>query len=129
MMEKSLFDNKSHKDAWTELMRLSDESDVPIPCTNHPEAFHPAKGKSLAEARSLCNECPIKSACAEYGILYEEDGVYGGLAAGKRRQIRRLRGLKPLATQYVAEPDQGAVDTLLGTDLAHAGEFTNLFEG
>ena len=124
-----MFDNKDHRQAWDELMELSDQSSIPIPCTNFPDAFHPEVGKSHEEARSLCRECPIMSACAEYGLRYEHDGVYGGLNPHQRRQMRKLRGLKPLAAQYVTETVKRPVDTLLSSDLAHARELTDLFEG
>lgn len=121
-----MFENKDHKQAWKALMALSDESSIPIPCTNFPEAFFPEMGERNDMAKSLCHECPIMSACGEYGILYELDGVYGGMSGLQRRQMRQLRKLKPLAAQYVAEPVQSTIDPLLSSDLAHSGELTDL---
>lgn len=99
-----MFDDKNHFQAWRELMKASDESSIGIPCTNYPDAFFTEAGYPVDAARSLCNECPIKTMCAEYGIAYEHDGVYGGLSPHERRQIRSLRNLKPLTAQRVTEP-------------------------
>lgn len=82
------------------LFELADQSAASdILCGNYPEAFTPDNGESPAIARALCNECPIKQACAEYGIKYERRGIYGGLTALERRNIRRQLKLDPLPAE------------------------------
>jgi len=42
-------------------------------------------------AKSVCDSCIHKSDCAEWGILNEEHGMWGGLTPRQRREIRRQR--------------------------------------
>lgn len=123
-----MFLNGEHYKAWDQLMRLADTKPIAIPCTNYPDAFTPERGESTAEAKSLCKECPIMVQCAEYGIMFERTGIYGGLAAADRRHVRAARGLKPLTAETVTETVQSSVDPLFGTNLAHTGELADLFE-
>lgn len=44
------------------------------------------------EAKMICNLCPFKAQCAEYALAAEEEfGVWGGLTASERYQIKRGR--------------------------------------
>jgi WhiB family redox-sensing transcriptional regulator len=54
------------------------------------ELFFGGRGdnRSHAEAKAVCDTCPVINECAEYG-LWEHDGVWGGTS---ERQRRRLRG-------------------------------------
>ena len=37
----------------------------------------------------VCQDCPCKTECAEWGIQKERWGIWGGLTAGQRVLIRR----------------------------------------
>jgi len=51
------------------------------------------------EAKLICNLCPFKAQCAEYAIVAEEEfGVWGGLSATERNQLRRGRAPKVVRT-------------------------------
>jgi hypothetical protein len=45
-------------------------------------------------AKSICNRCPHRRECAEWGIFKEHYGIWGGLTLRERQQIRRERGIK-----------------------------------
>ncbi len=52
---------------------------------------------SVADTRyavSICNRCPHKRECAEWGIHKEYYGIWGGLTLRQRQQIRSQRGLR-----------------------------------
>lgn len=59
-----------------------------------PNIFIVERGdhKSLEAVRAICDGCPVKTECAEFAI---DDasviGVWGGLSAKERRNIRRQR--------------------------------------
>lgn len=53
---------------------------------------------SLADysiAKSICNRCPHKAECADWGIRNEAHGVWGGLTPKERAHIRTKLGLRP----------------------------------
>ena len=60
-----------------------------------PELFFPVgtTGQALlqiAKAKSVCCECPVKTACLEFAMETNQDtGIWGGLSEEERRQIRR----------------------------------------
>lgn len=95
-----MFTSFEQKRALLHLFDLADKSHVSdILCTNYPDAFSPVMGENPAMAKALCAECPIKTACAEYGIKYERSGIYGGLTAVERRKIRSELKLQPLPAE------------------------------
>ena len=58
-----------------------------------PEVFFPEKGKPTAPAKAVCAACPVAALClATFGPLIT-DGVFGGLTAGERREMRRAAGV------------------------------------
>lgn len=55
-----------------------------------PELFFPigSSGPALMqiqEAKAVCDACPVRSRCAEFGFG-EYDGVWGGLSPAERRR-------------------------------------------
>lgn len=44
-------------------------------------------------AKSICKKCPHQSECAEWGIVNESYGIWGGLVSRERQQIRSARGI------------------------------------
>ena len=64
------------------------------------ELFMPLRGENLKirAAKQICNFCPVKSECAEYGLqismLYDTHGIFGGLTRSEREMILRERGRK-----------------------------------
>ena len=53
-------------------------------------------------AVSICNRCPHKRECAEWGINKEYFGIWGGLTLRERQVIRRERGIKIQQEEDVA---------------------------
>jgi len=55
-------------------------------------------------AKKFCMECPVLDKCAEWGILHERYGVWGGLSPRDRMAIRKQRGItvdQILVSDYV----------------------------
>ena len=44
--------------------------------------------------KSICGRCEHQIECAEWGIYNERHGIWGGLNAKDRKQIRRKRNIK-----------------------------------
>ena len=58
--------------------------------------FSPPRGHrgvlAAAEARRLCGRCPVRAECLEAALSNDEEfGVWGGVSAEERRQLRKLR--------------------------------------
>lgn len=85
-----MFDNKDQEHDYIELIDLMREEAGVAPCEQWPDAFHPTLGdvEAIRAARALCGECPIKAQCAQYGIKWENQGIYGGLTGFDRAVIR-----------------------------------------
>lgn len=60
-----------------------------------PELFFPigAAGPGLAqaaEAKAICQRCPVREACLAYALATGQDaGIWGGLTEEERRLLRR----------------------------------------
>jgi hypothetical protein len=58
----------------------------------------PGKKESAVEdtklAISICNRCPHRRECAEWGINKEYFGIWGGLTLRERQRIRDQRGIR-----------------------------------
>lgn len=66
-----------------------------MPCSNYPDAYYEnhisVGGPEIRRiAVQLCQDCPVKKLCADYGIRWEpEYGIWGGLQPYERRRERR----------------------------------------
>lgn len=68
-----------------------------------PELFYAEKGEwaTTFEAKKLCHRCPVRAQCLEFALETNEAfGVWGGLTAVQRRELRMQRGM-PLPDRYV----------------------------
>ena len=55
-----------------------------------PESFYPDKGKPADAARRVCRRCPVQDDCLTWALeTNEQFGVWGGLTANQRREMRR----------------------------------------
>ena len=85
-----MFSNHQQKRDWLVLQKQIEEAPATISCTNYPEIFFP-EGKDwsyIKEAKKLCSTCPLIAECANYALKWEPEGVWGGLAAHERAQMR-----------------------------------------
>jgi WhiB family redox-sensing transcriptional regulator len=54
------------------------------------DLFFPEKGERSVWAKKLCAACPVSVPCLEMAMVEEiEFGVWGGLTANQRTQLRR----------------------------------------
>jgi len=67
---------------WMSAAACSTSSDLDL--------HYPDLGKSSAPARELCRECPVMADCLAYALANDERfGVWGGLTAAERREIKK----------------------------------------
>jgi len=55
-----------------------------------PEAFFPEKGGSTREPKSVCGSCTVRAECLDWALEHNEQfGIWGGLSARERAQLKR----------------------------------------
>jgi WhiB family redox-sensing transcriptional regulator len=55
------------------------------------EVFFPVDVTGVANAKAICEGCPIRSLCLDYAIEHnEEHGVWGGKSERERKRLRRV---------------------------------------
>lgn len=58
-------------------------------CQHHdPELWFPTRGQPTTTAKTICDSCPVRTNCLQYG-LDEQHGIWGGLSAGERAIYRK----------------------------------------
>ncbi len=74
--------------------------------TDHDLFFDGNKrGPKQRQAKDLCQICPMRTACAEYAIIFEEMyGVWGGLNPDERTKIRQEIKQAPSSVNFRALP-------------------------
>lgn len=65
----------------------------------YPEVFSPEHDRAI---REICEWCPMREPCADWGIRHETHGYWGGLSPADRRKIRRKRG-RPLQSDELRQ--------------------------
>ena len=59
-----------------------------------PDLFYPARGESLAAARSVCEGCPVQAECLNTAMgRNEKFGIWAATSVRQRRHLRRQRDL------------------------------------
>lgn len=62
-----------------------------------PELFFPVGNSGpallqIAEAKTVCERCPVREQCLEFALASGQDaGVWGGLSEDERRSLKRRR--------------------------------------
>lgn len=57
------------------------------------DLWHPEKGESTRDAKTVCRACPVTTQCLTYALaMGERFGVWGGHSERERRAIERQRG-------------------------------------
>ena len=57
-----------------------------------PDLFFPERGASTREAKEVCRNCIVASACLEFALANgEKHGIWGGMSERERRRIRSQR--------------------------------------
>ncbi|OLL74347.1 WhiB-like transcription regulator [Pseudonocardia sp. Ae168_Ps1] len=51
-----------------------------------------ARDRQAAEAKSVCNTCPVKTRCLQWAVEHEQWGIWGGLDEDERERLIRRRG-------------------------------------
>jgi WhiB family redox-sensing transcriptional regulator len=59
-----------------------------------PEIFFPDKGASNRAAVAVCKLCPVKPECADWALRHNEVGIWGGMSANQRKELRRNLGTR-----------------------------------
>lgn len=49
---------------------------------------------TVPDARELCRTCPIQRTCLQWGVLYEDEGMWGGLTRDELRRERYRHGIR-----------------------------------
>jgi len=84
-----IFSEQEAKD-FIQLMDVFDGD--PTPCATFPEAWFPENEgdhQLIPLAKKICADCPAVALCAEYGLKYADDGIWGGVTAKERAALKR----------------------------------------
>lgn len=76
---------RSHRTVAEEVWRRSAACRDAEPAIFFPE---PADDASIAEARSVCGRCEVRSPCLDTALAGNEVGVWAGTTEGERRALR-----------------------------------------
>ena len=61
----------------------------------NPDLFFPVGTtgpaiEQIEQAKAVCRECPVQTACLEFALVTNQDsGVWGGTSEEERRKLRR----------------------------------------
>lgn len=56
-----------------------------------PELFFPDAGSYIKRAQAVCDACPVRAECLQYGTFDNPSvhGIYGGATDRPRRKLRK----------------------------------------
>jgi hypothetical protein len=79
----------------------------------------PAVMEAVARAKAICADCPVRSACFEFGIATRQEGIWGGTTTAERAVLRRWRRRQQAESVARARLDVG-VDQARGSSTRSA---------
>lgn len=54
-----------------------------------PEEFFPPPGGATSRAKRVCAECPVRAACLDHALTYnEQHGIWGGKTPRERQELQ-----------------------------------------
>jgi len=70
------------------------------PCAiTDPELFFPERTNNFIKitetAKALCRTCDIQSACLNYAVHTDVEGIWGGTDEKERKAIQKQKGIEP----------------------------------
>jgi hypothetical protein len=81
---------------------------------DRPDLFFPEQGVNPTFARTYCPQCPVQSECLEYGIIYDEPGIWGGKTRKERKALTYVRpSLIAIAKKEGLYESRPSIDRLL----------------
>lgn len=92
--DRSPPDGATHFDDWGR-MKIPDFSGA-VCKTVGTEFFYPDEEGEyhyLLQVRKICDGCPVKTECLEWGLKHESQGIWGGKTPIQRKQLRRTLGI------------------------------------
>lgn len=78
-------------------MREPRDYEAPLCAQVDGELWFPEPGgdsTGVRKAVSICRSCIHQTECAEWGIRNEKHGIWGGITAVERKQIRARRRIR-----------------------------------
>jgi WhiB family redox-sensing transcriptional regulator len=66
------------------------------------DLFFEQTADARAQARALCTDCPIRAACQDWAVAFEEYGYWANTTPGQRKRMRREAGFE------LVRPEAGA---------------------
>jgi hypothetical protein len=66
------------------------------------DLFFEQTAEARSRARALCTACPIRQACQDWAVAFEEYGFWANTTPGQRKRIRRDQ------TLALVRPEAGA---------------------
>lgn len=62
-----------------------------------PDRWHSYTVEDVAKAKAVCAQCPVLSACREWGLTHAEaSGIWGGMTERERsRELKIRKELRP----------------------------------
>jgi WhiB family redox-sensing transcriptional regulator len=93
-MQIFAFGNQDAEQSYRKLMEAILANDG-AECAQVPDIFYPddwavSKGTDIMLAKQICARCPMKLECLEYALPNEDHGIWAGLTAHERRQMKAL---------------------------------------
>lgn len=83
-----MFISKDARLAYGRLAAAMNEHGDPVCSQTDPEEWFPEKGANNAQARKICNECPLKDPCLQFALLNNEPyGIWGGKSSKARQKM------------------------------------------
>jgi WhiB family redox-sensing transcriptional regulator len=96
-MQIFAFGNQDAEKSYRKLMEAILANDgaecAQVPDIFYPEDWQVSRNVDVALAKQICGRCPMKLECLEYALPNEDHGIFGGLTAHERRQLRQLSRL------------------------------------
>jgi hypothetical protein len=75
-----------------------------LPCAGKTELFFATDRRLIAQAKSICDTCNLRTPCRALGRERLEHGVWGGESSEERAQAGFVPARDPRVSRYMASP-------------------------
>ena len=76
---------------WQKYAACAQRQPTPAKQRQYADRFYPNGRPPVEFKKRLCAQCPVRQACLDHALAWDEDGIWGGTTKPERERMQQER--------------------------------------